>query len=269
MKSRHRVNYVQGLALGVLLGFFASTFVLWIIDETSSTVGFLFKEYITVGATIFAAWIALLGISKQIQSNIEAFEDDRLRRLDAARATLPIVLSTVSDICEDRYRAIIHGKTNSGGFSQWEISNLEVETLKECIQHSEGEAKKFLQEILRIYQVLISRWRASAAIPIAGTPKLEEGDPKMLSYYEACYGVLNWCLLKSICDSLFGFSRGEILTDGQDEIRKRTFHRISLLADGQRDDEGGWLLTNHPNFSEFLANAQKRDKISLLDDDWS
>ena len=79
------------------------------LEDGNELVRNFLVDHITHVVTLLAAALVLLGMSPQMQSNIELAEQNRLARLDAAKATLPIVLSNISKISEERFYSIAFG----------------------------------------------------------------------------------------------------------------------------------------------------------------
>ncbi|MEC7667860.1 MAG: hypothetical protein VX622_02185, partial [Pseudomonadota bacterium] len=119
------------------MGFILSTGSLWLIDSTRGVVQKFFFDHLTHFFTLAGAGLALWGVSSQIQSNVELAERQRKAKLDAARSSLPIVLSNIHSMCETRCDAVARGiKTRPEG-THWEITDFELSTLCSCIEHSE------------------------------------------------------------------------------------------------------------------------------------
>jgi hypothetical protein len=152
-----RPHYSSGLALGLALGFIGSSFIYWLLDGTSSVVQSYISLMVPPIVTLIAAGLALWGISTQLQSNVELADKARLAKLDAARSSLPIVVSNIVKLCEERFYALAEGKLAQPAGTHGEISGFELSTLKDCIEHANGAEKAAMQQIIRVYQVLISR----------------------------------------------------------------------------------------------------------------
>lgn len=249
-----RRQYLDGLALGVTLGFIASTVLFWAWDDTTGVVQQHLSEQITHIVTLFAAVLALFGISKQIQSNVELSEAARQARLDAARATLPIVLSNISTLAEERIYALVNGNVEPEPGVKWEFSDVELNTLKECIEHSTGLEKKLMLQICRVYQVLIVRWEALEPEDLFFMKKVSDGDLSILNQRAQFGALTNWATLKAICNSLFDYARGEESSPDVDAIKDNVISILEWLNSGGRAGSGGRMLTNNVDFRRYLES---------------
>ncbi|MDG1373066.1 MAG: hypothetical protein P8Q48_23025, partial [Paracoccaceae bacterium] len=103
-----KIRFDQGLALGVLIGLLISILLFWMLQVWTLNVTETFFQLVTPLVSILAALLALSGIRSQVQSNFEIAENTRKAKLDAANATLPIVLSNICRVAENRIEAIIN-----------------------------------------------------------------------------------------------------------------------------------------------------------------
>jgi CHASE3 domain sensor protein len=261
-------RYLDGIVLGLTLGFIASTVIYWLLDGTTGVVKQYLPQQITHIVTLVAAVIAVWGISNQIQSNIVLAERARLAKLDAARSSLPIVLSNIVQLCEERFHAVVNGNLEQPAGVHWQITDFELSTLKDCIEHADGIEKNLMQQIIRIYQVLISRWDDLEVVKISDSPTLENNNPETFIMLEQFYTITNWISLKSICNALFNYSRGTDSNPSKDEMRKATFSSLQHLCSGSRHSKGGWLLTNNKNYSDYLDRLIEKNHVIFIDGNW-
>lgn len=263
-----RGRFLDGIALGLLLGFAISTGSLWLIDGTRGVVREFFYDHLTHFFTLTAAGLALWGVSRQIQSNVELAERHRRAKLDAARSSLPIVLSNIHEMCEVRCNAISQGDKTRPGDKHWEITDFELSTLRSCIEHAEGIEKELMQQIIRVYQVLIARWKMIEFNDLFSSDALAEGDQRLLNRLEQFYAMLNWITLRAISDALFNYARGEQSNPDRDEMKKSVFFTLRHIGSGGLDVGGGWLLTNNANYSDFLKRQIEKNHVAFIDDGW-
>lgn len=210
------------------------------------------------------------GVSQQIQHNIELKDVERRARLDAALSSLPIVLSNLVRTAELRYHAVAHGDLEMySADPSWVMSDFELSTLRDCIEHATGREKFLLQQIVRIYQVLMSRWRASEDIvKLFGTPTVKAGDPDMVARLEQFYSIRGWMVLKATCNALFDFSRGAGNAREDAEIKTSVLSSLRNISDGGVDGSSGWALTNNQNYRDFVARQNANDRMTFVDDEW-
>ena len=158
-------KHFSNLPLGIALGFILSTVIYilgmviyGVMDSSNEVVLGLLQEQITSIVVLIAAATAYKGISNQIQNSVDASEKVRKAKLDAAKSVLPIVLSNISQLCTERYCSIASGKKEKPENGRWEMTNIELTTLKECIEFSIGVEKELMLQVCRVYQVLVERW---------------------------------------------------------------------------------------------------------------
>lgn len=262
-------RFLDGLALGLLLGFVISTGTLWLIDSTQSVVREFFDDHLTHFFTLTAAGLALWGVSRQIQSNVDLAEHHRKAKLDAARSTLPIVLSNIHEMCDARCDAIARGDKARPEDKHWEITDFELSTLRSCIEHAEGTEKRLMQQIIRVYQVLIARWRRSKFADLFSSDVLDEGDHRRLDQLDQFNALLNWFTLRAISDALFDYARGEDSNPNKEDMKKSVFCSLDHINSGGSDGDGGLKLTNNASYSGFLRHLKSKNRVTLIDDDWT
>lgn len=263
-----RGRFLDGLALGLLLGFVISTGTLWLIDSTQAVVREFADDHLTHFFTLTAAGFALWGVSRQIQSNVELAEHHRKAKLDAARSSLPIVLSNIHEMCSTRCDAISRGDKTRPEGKHWEITDFELSTLRSCIEHAEENEKELMQQIIRVYQVLIARWRRSEFVDLFSSDDLEEGDYRILDRLMQFDAMQGWLTLRAISDALFDYARGEDSNPNKEEMKKSVFLSLRFINSGGSDGDGGWNLTNNTNYSNFLDRLIKKNHVTFIDDDW-
>lgn len=260
-------RFSDGVALGLALGFIFSALIFWVIDETSGVVESSFKETATHIVTLVAAALALFGISNQISSSERLAESARLAKLDAARSSLPIVLSNIVQISENRCGKIVAGKKqHSDGF--WAISDFELQTLKECIEFADGYEKGLMQQIIRVYQVLVARWDQASFEDLFAAEVLEKGDPRTLERRMQYFAIVDWLTIRELANALFPSSRGARTVPGKSEIKDRVLNSLDHILT-EEEDNAGWLLINHRNYSDFVVERKKSRSVAFLDRDWN
>jgi hypothetical protein len=261
-------NYLAGIALGITLGFIASTAIFWLLDETSEVVRGHLSEQITHIVTLAAAALALFGVARQIQSNFNIMEKTRLAKLDAAKASLPIVLSNITELCENRYYSIAFGNRNAAEGMKWEVTDFELSTLKECIEHSEGFEKELMQQIIRVYQVLVSRWADIQFESIFNAADIPEGNHHLLDRLTQISAISNWVALRAIAFSLFNFSRGANSSPDYEHMKDNVLSTLDGIHTGGLTGDAGLALTNNGNFRDFIERRAQSRRIEFLGDDW-
>lgn len=264
-----RSKFLDGLAFGLLLGFIISTGSLWLIDSTRGVVREFFNVHLTHFVTLIAAGIALWGVSRQIQSNFDLAEKQRKAKLDAARSSLPIVLSNIHRMCEARCDAVSFGNKARPEHGPWEITDFELSALRSCIEHADGIEKELMQQIVRVYQILIARWRGLEVTNLFTADVLSQDDHRFIVRLEQFYAMRDWITLMAIGDSLFSYSRGEESNPDREKMKQSVFSNLSFINCSGSDGDGGWLLSGNSNYSDFLERERQLNNIAFIDGNWS
>lgn len=169
---------------------------------------------------------------------------------------------------EARCDAISRGDKTRPEDKHWEITDFELSTLRSCVEHAEGIEKELMQQIIRVYQVLISRWRRSEFNDLFSLDVLDEGDYRLLDLHEQFFAMTNWITLRAISDALFDYARGENSNPNKEEMKKSVFFTLRHIGSGGSKGGDGWLLTNNANYSDFLKREIERNHVAFIDDDW-
>jgi hypothetical protein len=195
-------------------------------------------------------------------------EKTRLAKLDAAKASLPIVLSNITELCENRYYSIAFGNRNAAEGMKWEVTDFELSTLKECIEHSEGFEKELMQQIIRVYQVLVSRWADIQFESIFNAADIPEGNHHLLDRLTQISAISNWVALRAIAFSLFNFSRGANSSPDYEHMKDNVLSTLDGIHTGGLTGDAGLALTNNGNFRDFIERRAQSRRIEFLGDDW-
>ena len=263
MKDR----YIKGIALGIFLGFVVSIVVVWTLVDAPDTVADFVSDHISDAVTLLAAALALLGISKQIQSNFDLTEKTRLAKLDAARATLPIVLSNIHRLAIERMYGIAFGKAQPASDTKWNISEAELAILKDCIEHADGIEKRLMLDICRIYQVFIVRWENldfEDLFSAAATPGENLTSSRLKQFRE----ITNWAVLKSHSDALFNYARGARSEPSGDAMKDDVIRTLRWINSGGRTEVGGKMLIDNSHFNNFVKGLEDSRNIGFIFEDW-
>jgi len=166
-----RIKYLDGFAFGLLVASLTLIALFWFFDiETSDKIETYAIELFAIVATLSVAWLALVGVRAQIQSNVDVENEKRMAKLFAAKATLPLALSGMVDIASNGIKASF-GVEEYLGLSQQETQKLlspsseTVATLKEVIESSDHDTQRWLAALLANLQVALSRSRELSTLP--------------------------------------------------------------------------------------------------------
>lgn len=258
-----------GLPLGMTLGFILSTLIYGLMDSTTGVVQSFIAEQITSIIMLIAASMALYGISAQIQSNISAGEKIRMAKLDAAKSILPIVLSNISQLSKERYFAAAYGRKQKSGKWRWEMTDTELTTLKECIEHSFGVEKEIMLHICRIYQVLIARWENLQLVNLFTMEVSNKDDSNQHDLDWQFIAIQNWAVLEALSYSLFNYARGEASNPTSDEVIKIALRSMGRVHTETLTGRIGKSLVSNPYYAAYLKRKEKNRNLEFINDNWS
>jgi hypothetical protein len=175
-------------------------------------VGEDFKEYVAaalggIGA-LGAAWLALLGVQRQIRHASELEDRRRKASLMAAKTVLPLALSDMAALSSNNARLNFNPGALLGSHSPARsLRELDGETLtvlRDCIEFADPIDGQALGDIIRTYQVLWAR---------AGhrnrSRKLEPYKEDIASDHDMLVEALNWAALYAMVNRTFAYGRGE------------------------------------------------------------
>jgi hypothetical protein len=261
-------RFLDGIARGLVLGFIASSSIYYVLSGTTGVVQQFWSEQVVSIVTLVAAGIAVWGISRQIQSNVDLAERTRIAKLDAVRSILPIVLHNMVHLCEERFHAVANGNLEKPTGAQWQISDFELATLKSCIEHADGVEKELMLQILRIYQVLISRWDTLEAEDLFNSISVKKYSIQHQDRLLQFNAIRDWIALKATCDALFNYARGVGSEPNKENIKRSVFHTLEYLGSGGKKSGSGWLLTNKKDYDDYVKALIKKNFIKFVDGDW-
>ena len=262
------------------------TYDQWINSSLSTFVdNFLsnhFTHSLTIAAAVLALWGTSFGISRQIKSNSKHAERIRLAKLSAAKSTLPIVLSNLHRMIENRVRRLAIGEKKLDQFdgeligyepAGWEISEFELTTLKECIEYADDREKELMAKIISVYQILLSRWKDVKVINLFEFDHKDyDNDNDRYWRREQFKAILNWVTLQARVDQLFGFSRdssrGEPSQQSEDDtyLRNRVFYYMDWLSKNPQNlGEGPLLIQSNSEYKKFVKSLKGGAEIAFID----
>lgn len=201
-------KFSLGLATGSILALLlAALFDSGVAENTKNN----WVNLATIVAAIIAAYLALLGIRRQIEHQTDLNEKSRLASLKATKAFLPIVLSdmcrlatagmkhrwdfhtTITDLPEGQIADFQRQTT-----SDLELSDQVISVFRNFIENADPNDGKRVAIILREYQVLLARWDGL----FTEGRSTELPDERLLE-------TTHWAYLYALSTSIFDFSRDE------------------------------------------------------------
>lgn len=248
-------GWVDGFALGAFAGIeftLASLWALEIIPEGMEANALAFGAS---GLTLLAAFIAFGGTIRSIESTQEIASKERNDRLEAARATLPLVVSSIYSICENRIQYLIDSD-HSRKAHRWDIPPENISTLKENIELTDGVVRETLKELIAAYQICLARFD-----DIEVTVHLEKAN--RWESYDRAGALLDWITLQALCESLFDFSRSRSNTVERFSVSERSRKHIDYLH-----DRSGWAATNNTEVKEVFGRRSSDDDFGFANPDW-
>ena len=192
-------KYLEGFLFGTSVsGLLLLIFIILTDAHVRNSVIQHFPEMITTLGSLIAAYIAIKGVSHQIQANIEIENSRRQSQFVASRASLPLALSQLHDACRGAIaftykmdRSTERAAEDATAFIMPEAALL---ILKECISYSDVQSASRLANVIRHYQVVYSRTITS----------YEESKVSQSPFTN----TLDWGVVVLLIEDCDGFARG-------------------------------------------------------------
>jgi hypothetical protein len=235
---RSRADYLGGLALGASIGVASTLGFCWALSGLDERIADNIVGFGTIVGTLFAAFIALHGVTASLDHQKQIEMDRVEKKLHAAKATLPLVLSALYEICSNRIQAIVKGKAENHS-EPFSLDQNGIQIVERCIEHSDGEAREAMKEVLQIYQILVARYQ-----------RLETPDPLFLKdggsgSFHRIRSMIDWVCLQALVESIFDYGRDRSSSVDRSSVHARAMATLSFLS-----DEDGWLYDNDPFYRE-------------------
>ena len=165
-----KIRHLEGFLFGTsVFGLVLLIFAIVTDSQIRNTVIQHLPEMITALGSLIAAYLAVKGISHQVQSKIEIETSRRKSQLEAAKASLPLALSELHDACRSAirftYQTDRHADGVVEGSKAFAMSESALAILKECISYSDAKSAVRLANVIRHYQVSYSRTVSSYEEP--------------------------------------------------------------------------------------------------------
>ncbi len=226
-KKTNNVDRLNGIALGLLLGFLFALALGWFFDlGLTSKIEANFIQFATILSTLAAAFLALKGISAQIQSNRDEISFQREASLMAANASLPLALTSLTrtsiraaQIC---LKMETENKSSSDLISEITLSNGTIALLKEAIEYADTQSQDRISNLIRTYQVLYSRLTSS----------LTRNRGVIAPHFAS---AVDWAVFYRLSSDCFKYARGEEMQIPRqiEDFELRPFFSVTLLASAQ------------------------------------
>lgn len=250
-------GFASGVALGATIGAVGVFLLCMAFSSLGNKWADLVGVVITTAGATGAAYIALGGVYSSIAESRRVEESARERKLAAAKATLPLALADLFDVCNANCDWLALGK-QQGAKSRRPLDYSSVGVFKECIEYATGPAESALRELLVIYQILEARL---ADIDVGDSSLQTTQDS--LEKIERISAISGWATLQALTEALFPFARSPSnIVDRVSVAARALWHLWSLNIDG-------WALENDPMFRQRLEKARETGRVSEFSDpDW-
>ncbi|MGB1234614.1 MAG: hypothetical protein ACPG5U_02645 [Planktomarina sp.] len=197
-------NFPGGMTVGIVcMCLIASVIDFKFGDSTEK----YFLAAITISITAFAASLAVFAQLKVLQQTKEISEEDRERRLLAAKLDLPLALSEISTCCRIAIKLCFKERKQyrknpiTPEAADIAFSDYTKDTLRRIISDARPEDGEHLAGIIRHYQILISRWNGKNVRPEGALDMGKSSEE--LAREMAYYGYLD-----ALAATAFNYARG-------------------------------------------------------------
>jgi hypothetical protein len=190
------------LILGLAIGFCLAFGLAWLLDgDVASVLAKKPWEPLTLPITLFVGVLAYIGIQAQIKQQYNIAEKQRQNQLKAARAVLPLVLSSLHALCkvgfslQPRVSDLRQNPDEAkASIERLSVTSDQIQTIKECIEFGDDASSAWLSLILAHFQIEVSRLNG-LVFGASHTGHIIESSQ------------VDWEVIASMIDHLFDFSR--------------------------------------------------------------
>lgn len=159
-KLKFLLNFPAGLAIGSIATFSLAMFM---NSDFSKNATESYTSWLPAGITLITAAVALAGVFATLNHQFELSEENRIRRLNASKATLPAALSELSQICRTGILASFNGKDEKQSnesdalITKLTLSSKTASALTSVIENADPQISQSLSSILADHQINLSR----------------------------------------------------------------------------------------------------------------
>lgn len=205
------VKFLKNSPFGICIGFILAFALSSIIDSSFIEKSKGFYTYIlTTVVSLGAASLALSGVLANLQLQVTLKNEERLRRLSAARAFLPQALSEMCEVSRhgmmNCYNSRnLHPREMDANFVEDSISNIRltdeiVSIFRDIVEHSSDNSSIRIQLILREHQVFSARWRSHVR---------DRENIMPLNSSDIAQRTTSWAYLYALTSTAFDYARGQ------------------------------------------------------------
>jgi hypothetical protein len=213
-------RFLLNFPLGLFLGAVFTLLLAWKLESLASQA--IERNYVSLFAAcagLIAAVLALAGALTNVANQNELSEKQRIARLRASQAVLPLALARIHNVttlgillaaeAEELRKnpAEARARLNTLG-----ISDNDIKTIKDCIEVADPASAAWLGLIMAHFQIELSRLETRLF------------DPAMIVMPgQTANSVADWCLIRGFTEQLFNFSRTGAAASGVLAKDKLTF----------------------------------------------
>lgn len=221
-----------------------------------------FIPLFTIFGTLLAAVLALNGALANIDNQNRLQAKNRNDKLVAARATLPLALSELVEICDNRV-AFELDRVAARRDRDWTLSEVSQRTIKECIEFCDDGPRDVLVEIALIYQILVSRdGLIYQETPSVRSNKITDLNLETWDKMNRLDSVSDWLTLECVSAELFDFAR-----KGRSFKERRNVFGCVMFKLRHLDLEG-FSIEGDPEIRHILDRFEKREGFGFVSPTW-
>lgn len=212
---------------------------------------------------VVAVWGALYGVSLQVRAQAELLDQQRLARLEAERALLPLALDQLCEVCDNQIARLVTGVFVST--VRTHLSDEMIHAIKSCIEPSVGDARQHLVDLLAIYQICTSK-------SFGSTERLAEDDlpiqqmKRQLEKLNRIVDIFRWISLRARATNSLKFARGREDCPKWEPVFEIADMLVRTLCDS--GTFGGWCLTNDPDYERLMLSGRIKGRYGFTHRDW-
>ncbi len=240
------MKYFSRFPFGLFVGLISAISLAWIFDAGFSKIAIEnFVGLSGILAALLAGFLALSGISWQINSSEEIDKRRLAAERLAANSVLPLALSQMTpvakrgaEICMDMHTGQV---LNEALTLQISLPAEVIPAIKEAIKHATPHNGERLANLVRVYQVLFVRtehW-------------LQEGYSPQLTQYDQ---AVAWAVLYRLIEDCFDYSRNEV-SDIPSSLTNPNLHRFFRTI----------LRASQSDLDQVLSAIQRREAASNIE----
>lgn len=240
------MKYFSRFPFGLFVGLISAISLAWVFDAGFSKIAIEnFVGLTGILAAFLAGFLALSGISWQINSSEEIDKRRLVAERLAANSVLPLALSQMTpvakrgaEICMDMHTGQV---LNEALTLQISLPAEVIPAIKEAIKYATPHNGERLANLVRVYQVLFVRtehW-------------LRERYSPLLTQYDQ---AVAWAVLYRLIEDCFDYSRNEV-SDIPSSLTNPNLHRFFRTI----------LRASQSDLDQVLPEIQRREAASNIE----